>query len=82
MNKDERNKLVYVILKTVRNKAGGYIPCIVEEGTTGFSKTDWNLGPDITITKECVMDMNKQMGYTAEQVERIVLDSMFPNRNK
>lgn len=83
MNDNEQNRLVYVILETVRDKIDrGYIPCIVEEGTTGFSRTDWNWGSDITIAKECVMDMNKEMGYTAEEVERIVLDSMFPNRNK
>lgn len=72
---------VYVILETVRDTDGGYIPCIVKDGETGYYKTDWNWGTDLDIAEELADEKNEAMGFSAEEVDRIVMDSMFPNRN-
>lgn len=39
----------YILLETVKTAKGEYIPCIVEEGSKGYWKTDWAWGIDETI---------------------------------
>ena len=76
--KTERS--VYFINQLVRADDGGYIPCIAVENEPGFYKTDWNWGSDLDLAWQYADEKNKAMGYTPEEVCRIVFSSMFPQK--
>ncbi len=69
-------KAVYFINELVRDKDGGYIPCIAVEGETGYYKTDWNWGSDITLANQIADEKNIALGFTPKEACLIVLGTM------
>lgn len=69
-------KTAYIILETVKDNDGGYIPCIVKEGEKGYFKTDWNWGKDIKIAEECANKKNETMGIDKTEAIKLTLQSM------
>lgn len=66
----------YFINELVRAEDGGFIPCIAEEGTSGYWKTDWNWGSDRAVAEQIADEKNAAMGLTPEDVWDVVLSSM------
>jgi hypothetical protein len=69
----------YVILETERTSEtaeGQFIPCVAEEGTIGYYKTDWTWGNDIATAREIADDMNEKMGISKNEAHWIVAQSM------
>lgn len=69
-------KVAYVILQTVVNEKGEYIPCIAKEGERGYYKTDWAWGKDLAIAEQYAVEKNKAMGLSKEDAMKIVLGTM------
>ena len=70
-------KMVFTVLQTVTSDKGEFIPCIVKEGEKGYYKTDWEWGTDFEIATQIANERNESMGYTPEEVNKIILRSMF-----
>lgn len=73
-------KRVYFIQETVRDKDGGFIPCIAEENSPGYWKTDWNWGSDRETAQKFCDQKNANLGFTPEEAYLIQLSSMRPLR--
>ena len=67
-----------VILETVKDDMGNYVPCIVKEGETGYYLTDWKWDTDLKEANELADDYNKKLGLTKEEAYTLVLQSMRP----
>ena len=70
------NRLAYQILETVRDKNGEYIPCIAEEGVSGYTKTDWHWGTDKELAQSCIDDKNERLGLDKKEAMKIIFSSM------
>lgn len=71
--------LCYVILETERTAEtadGEFIPCVVEEGTIGYYKTNWVWGKDLERAKKIADDMNEKLGISKNEAHWIVAQSM------
>jgi len=71
-------KSCYFIQETVKDKDGGYIPCIAVENERGYYKTDWNWGDNLELARQCADDKNNAMGISPREAYLIVLSSMYP----
>jgi len=69
-------KAVYFINELVKDKDGGYIPCIAVEGERGYYKTDWNWGNDIGLANQIADEKNACLGFTPKEAILIVLGTM------
>jgi len=69
-------KRCYFILQTQITDSGEYIPCIAEEGTQGYFKTDWSWGSDIDIAESIADEKNDRMGISKKEALKIVAKSM------
>jgi len=67
---------VYFSLETERDENGNYIPCIAEENTKGYTRTNWQWGKDIAIAQECADSKNAGMGISPKDAMRIQLSTM------
>ena len=74
---DAKKRLCYNILETAISDDGQYIPTIVKEGESGYCLTDWLWGKDIEIARKCADKKNKALGLSCNDVDEIVLSSMF-----
>jgi len=70
-------KMAITIIETEIAKDGGYIPCVVKEGETGYHKTDWNWGPDLNTARELADNYNLNLGLSKEEAVKLVIQS-FP----
>lgn len=57
----------------------GYIPCIAIECEGGYYKTDWHWDCDYEDAWTLAQSKNMDLGLTDEDVEYIIMTSMFPN---
>lgn len=69
-------QMAITILETEKGEDGGYIPCLVKEGETGYHRTDWNWGSDLKIAEQSAKDYNKKLGLTEKEAITLVLQSM------
>jgi hypothetical protein len=67
---------VYFINELKRAEDGGYIPCIAQEGRTGFWPTDWNWGEDLGFAREIADEMNEKLGWNKKIASIVQLRSM------
>jgi hypothetical protein len=72
----ETPRRCYVILQTVVNRNGEYIPCIVEEGTPGYYPTDWHWGKDLKLAEKLAHEQNEKMGIFEDEADFIETQSM------
>lgn len=77
----EKNHAI-VILETVKDDMGNYIPCIVKEGETGYYLTNWKWGTDLKEANALADDYNVKLGLTKEEAYTLVLQSMRPTHRK
>ena len=75
-------KHAIVILETVQDNDGNYIPCIVKEDETGYYTTDWEWGTDLKEANELAKEYNAKLGLTQEEACNLVLQSMRPAGDK
>jgi len=75
-NRFKEQKRVYMILQTVKNKNGEYIPCIAVENEKGYNLTDWAWGKDFQIAENIASEKNQKMGYTEKEVFQVILSTM------
>lgn len=71
-----QNRLCYELLDTVKSEDGQFIPCIMEEGVSGYRKTDWLWGTDRKIAEECRDQKNEGLGLSRAEAIAIVVSSM------
>lgn len=71
----------YYILESV-DKGEDIFPSIVVEGEEGHYPTDWNWGKDMDQAKKCAAELNEELGLSQEDVDNIVMSSMFPSKTK
>lgn len=57
------NRKVYFVQRTVMQN-GQYVVCIAEEGTKGYSKTDWLFGSNFNEASKLCNEKNEQMGIS------------------
>ena len=67
---------VYFINELKRDEDGGYIPCIAQEGRTGFWPTDWNWGDNLEWCKELADEMNEKLGWNKKIAAIVQLRSL------
>lgn len=65
-----------VILETVKDDMGNYIPCIAKAGETGYYTTDWKWGTDLKEANALADDYNAKLGLTKEEAYTLILQSM------
>jgi len=53
------------------------VPVIVKEGVKGYFKTDWQWGKDLEIAEKCAKDKNEMLGLTQQEVDELIIQSMF-----
>ena len=68
--------MCYMILETVTDENGNYIPCIAVEGEKGYNRTNYHWGKDLTLAKEVATDMNTRMGISSRDAMKIILSTM------
>ena len=77
LNKNlDNKKLVCMVQHTVKTDSGEYLCCIVKEGEKGYFKTDWAWGNNFELAQHITDERNQKMGYTEEEVQTIILQSM------
>jgi hypothetical protein len=55
-----------------------YYPAVVRYCEKGYFRTDWDYGTDFHLAKLAIEQLNTERGFTSEQVEMVVISSMFP----
>lgn len=55
----------------------GYHVAVVKEFESGYYLTDWVWGPTLEDAQKIAKTMNTKLGLTDEDVDRIVVSSMF-----
>ena len=71
----------YYVCPSITNIKNGEIqPAIVVEGIAGYFPTDYTWGHDPKIAEKCAADKNRRLGLTDEDVDRIIMSSMFPKK--
>jgi len=70
------NSAVYFINELCRDTDGGLIPCIAQQGTQGYYRTDWNWGSDLALAQKIADEKNLLLGFTPVEAFKIVLSTM------
>lgn len=79
---DRDTRMCYYVSPTIKDKNGEFIVAIIKENVSGYFPTDWRWGNDVDLARDCARKKNEALGYNKEDVNEIVLSSMFPNRKK
>jgi len=70
-------EMVYFINELLRDKDGGYIPCIAVKGEVGYCHpTNWNWGIDLELANQIADKKNAALGFTPKEASLIVLGTM------
>lgn len=69
-------KFCYLILESITNDDGEFIPVIIKEGEKGYYPTDWTWGKDYALAKGCARSINKELGLTEDEVNELIAYSM------
>lgn len=73
---EEVPKVAMVILETVVDEKGHYIPCFVKEGESGYYKSNYDYGANLEDAKKAAEQFNENLGITKEGAFFMVLESM------
>lgn len=66
----------YFVTDFAKDEEGNYIPCIAEEGTPGYWRTDWNWGSDLAQAEKFASLKNQALGLTDRDAFLIQVSSM------
>lgn len=69
-------RLAIFVQETVVTPDGQYIPCIAEEGTHGYYKTNWYWGKDFNYAQCLAEEYNAKLGLTQQEALKIILGTM------
>lgn len=72
MDTTEKRRCYYILL----SQGAPYRPVIVEEGTSGYCRTDWEWGDNLADAERLAAEKNERLGLTPEDVEEIITSSM------
>lgn len=72
-------KIAYFISETEHDK-DGYTPCIVKENSEGYYPTDWKWKCSLEEAEKHCEKLNERMGISKEEVDKLILKSMYPNK--
>lgn len=76
------NKIAYFISEEHKDEHGGYIPCFIAEGHTGYTVTSWNFGPDRDFAKNMCDEYNKAAGLSDSEVNAMLNRASVEGRNR
>ena len=76
VEENSEQRTVFFIQETVKEN-GQYVPCIAEEGSKGYYKTDWLWGSDKEMADKMCDERNEKSGISKEEAMKIVARSMF-----
>lgn len=75
MKKTSNNRKVFFVQRTVMED-GQYVVCIAEEGTKGYSKTDWLWGSDFSEASKLCDEENEKNGISKRDALAIQCGTM------
>ena len=73
----KQERMAMFVMKTETTDAGEFIPCIAVEGKKGYYPTNWHWGKDFKVAESLCEKRNENMGYTKEDVLKIIGSTMF-----
>jgi hypothetical protein len=74
-------RMAYFVSAAER-KGRAYIMCFAVEGETGFYKVDWGWHCSLARAKAETALMNKKLGLSEEEVNKIIISTMGPVKRK
>ena len=79
MSKGSENdqRIVFFVQRTVM-EVGEYVVCIAEEGTKGYTKTDWLWGDNFEFASKLCDEENEKRGISKKDALKIQCATMRP----
>ena len=71
-----------VIIESVTTETGEYIPCVAEDGVSGYYRTEWKWGKDFAAAQKHARQLNERMGISEQEETRLILQSMKERKRK
>ena len=73
-----KGKRMAYFVNSAERKEGAYIMCFAVEGEAGFYKMDWGWHCSLARARAETALMNKKLGLSEEEVNRIIISTMGP----